>query len=243
MNWLQRLLTSIDPHEPQTGVPVVTQSGAQTQPGQNVALSTDSPAAPGDARSEAETYLQRVQEKINRLADEFSRGAINRTQFIRLYELYQKERQSIEYVLTISPENWRAAKTEGQSIAIRREHYAQPQGFSIYENASGMPLGTLGKFDLDPSLMVPMLSSYREAAREMFGSRIRSTAIENGRWLCFIAGQFTTLIALYNNEPAERQVKILEETHLFFEQANKPRLTQNPIRTEGMVFPHEVYLH
>jgi hypothetical protein len=243
MNWLQRLISTIEPRDHQPAAPMEPQPSPLSDSLPVAAPETASALPEPDARSEAETYLRRVQEKINRLADEFSRGAINRTQFIRLYELYQKERQSIEYVLTISPENWRAAKTEGQSIAIRREHYARPQGFSIYENASGMPLGTLGEFDLDPSLMVPMLSSYREAAREMFGSRIRSTAIENGRWLCFIAGQFTTLIALYNNEPAERQVKILEETHLFFEQANKPRLTQNPIRTEGMVFPHEVHLH
>jgi hypothetical protein len=196
-----------------------------------------------DVRADAEAYLHRVQEKINRLAEEFSQGIVNRAQFIRLYEHYQKERQSIEHVLAVSPDNWRAAASEGQSISIRREHYAQPLGFSIYENASGMPLTTLGKFDLDPALMVPMLSSYREAAREMFGSRIRSTAIENGRWLCFVAGQLTTLIALYNTEPAARQLQILEETHQLFERANKPRLIQVPMNIEGLVFPHEVYLH
>jgi hypothetical protein len=238
MNWLQRFLSSLEGHESASGL-------SSASPSNPARVSSPSTAAPstGDARSEAETYLERVQEKINRLGDEFARGAINRTQFIHLYELYQRERQSIETILAISPEKWQTAKTEGQSITIRRDHNALALGFSIYENASGIPLATLGSFDLDPSLMVPMLSSYREAAQEMFGSRIRSTAIESGRWVCFIAGQYTTLIALYNNEPAGRQVQNLEETHLFFEQANRPRLTRTPIQSEGLVFPHEVYLH
>jgi hypothetical protein len=93
-----------------------------------------------------------------------------------------------------------------------------------------------------PSLMVAMLSSYREAAREMFASRMRSTQIEHGRWVCFVSGQITTLSALYNTEPAARQLQLMEETHLFFERANKPRLQQSPINIDGRIFPHEYYL-
>jgi hypothetical protein len=37
-------------------------------------------------------------------------------------------------------------------------------------------------------------------------------------------------------------LQLLEETHLFFERANRPRLQQSPISLEGMVFPHEYYL-
>jgi hypothetical protein len=60
--------------------------------------------------------------------------------------------------------------------------------------------------------------------------------------VCFVSGQFTTLIALYNTEPAARQLQQMEEPHLFFERANKPRLQQSPINLDGMVFPHEYYL-
>jgi hypothetical protein len=145
-------------------------------------------------------------------------------------------------MMEVSPEEWRQAATEGKSMVIRQEHSARPLGFAIYENESGMPIATLGSFDLDPALMVPMLSSYREATREIFGSRMRSTQIESGRWVCFVSGAFTTLIALYNTEPASRQLQLLEETHLFFERANKPRLQQSPISVEGLVFTHEIYL-
>ncbi len=229
MNWFQRMFSKPDKSAPPP------ETGAPAPP------SVDSSGV-ADSRSEAEHHLRDVQDKTNKLAEDFARGEVNRATFVHLYQHYQQQRQAIERMLEISPELWRQAVSQGQSIAIRREHFAKPLGFSIYENASGMPLTTLGKFDLDPALMVPMLSSYREATREIFGSRMRSTQIESGRWVCFVSGQYTTLIALYNTEPAARQLQLLEETHLFFERANKPRLTQSPISLEGMVFPHEYYL-
>jgi len=235
MNWLQRLFSSTPKHAVPAKKPPAPAAGSVPP-----AQTDSSPVA--DSRDQAESHLREVQAKTNKLAEDFARGEINRATFIHLYEHYQQQRQAIERLMEISPENWREAVSQGKSIAIRREHFAKPLGFSIYENASGMPLATLGTFDLDPALMVPMLSSYREAAREMFGSRMRSTQIENGRWVCFVSGQFTTLIALYNTEPAARQLQLMEETHLFFERANKPRLQQSPININGMVFPHEYYL-
>ncbi|MGD0174524.1 MAG: hypothetical protein ABSC61_08930 [Anaerolineales bacterium] len=235
MNWLQRLFSQPEKQ------PLIKE---KTPPPAAIPISAASPvsSSPADPRGEAESHLREVQVKTNKLAEDFARGEINRDTFVHLYEHYQQQRQAVERLLDISPENWREAVSQGKSIAIRREHFAKALGFSIYESVSGMPLATLGKFDLDPALMVPMLSSYREAAREMFGSRMRSTQIENGRWVCFVSGRFTTLIALYNTEPAARQLQQMEETHLFFERANKPRLQQSPINIDGMVFPHEYYL-
>jgi hypothetical protein len=237
MNWLQRLFAKPEKPPPAKDMP----RAAAPAPGAVPPLGLDSSAVV-DSRIDADKHLREVQDKTNKLGEDFARGEVNRATFIHLYEHYQQQRQAIERMLEISPEKWRQAVSQGMSIAIRREHHAKALGFSIYENASGMPITTLGKFDLDPALMVPMLSSYREATREIFGSRMRSTQIESGRWVCFVSGQLTTLIALYNTEPAVRQLQLLEETHLFFERANKPRLQQSPIAVDGLVFPHEYYL-
>ncbi|MFN2298685.1 MAG: hypothetical protein ACK2UB_07545 [Anaerolineales bacterium] len=237
MNWLKRFFSKPEKPSPaaQTPRPPAVTSAAVPAPG------LDSSAV-SDSRIDADKHLRDVQNKINKLGEDFARGEVNRATFVHLYEHYQQQRSAIERMMEISPEKWRQAVSQGMSIAIRREHHAKALGFSIYENESGMPITTLGKFDLDPALMVPMLSSYREATREIFGSRMRSTQIESGRWVCFVSGQLTTLIALYNTEPATRQLQLLEETHLFFERANKPRLLKSPISVEGLVFPHEYYL-
>jgi hypothetical protein len=105
-----------------------------------------------------------------------------------------------------------------------------------------MPLNTIGQFELDPELVVPMLSSYRAATREIFGAGMRSSQIEGGRWLCFVPGEFTTLMALFSTSPASRQLDSLEELHKLFERANRNLLGVGLVDPNELVFPHAFFL-
>jgi hypothetical protein len=187
----------------------------------------------------ARAYLARVHSKVARLAEDFAAGTINRTQFQEMYAHYRREIRTIERMLEAQSDDWRSAVQEGQTVNIRKRHMARAEGYAIYENESGMPLATLGKFEVDPALVVPMLSSYRSAAAEMFGGNVRSTGIDNGRWLCFIAGQYTTLVTLFTVEPAAKQLEYLETLHRTFELANGGRLAAPPVDPGQLVYPHE----
>lgn len=197
-------------------------------------------AAGQDPVAQAREYLERVQAKINRLAEEFASGTINRAQFQELFDHYQRERRTVETWLLNSSasESWKQAAREGQSVMIRTAHMARVLGYSIYENESGIPVNTIGKFEIDSALAVPMLSSYRSAAKEIFGAALRSTQIEGGRWLVFVPGELTTLMALFSNEPAQNQLAGLEDLHQLFERANRHLLQSSPIDSEALVFPH-----
>ena len=192
----------------------------------------------------ARDYLEKLQAKINKLAEEFASGSVNRVQFQELYAHYQREKQAVEAWMenTASSADWRGAALDGQSIMIRRQHVARVTGYAIYENETGMPLRTIGKFEIDPEMVVPMLSSYRSATKEIFGAGMRSTLIEGGQWLCFVAGDFTTLMALFSNEPAGKQLQTLEEIHRLFERANRYLLRRQPVDAEALVLPHMFYL-
>lgn len=196
------------------------------------------------SRGDAKQYLERVQVKINKLAEEFASGAINRDQFQQLFDHYQGERKSIQNWMSTAAlsDDWKDISNEGKSIVIRTKHTAKVLGYAIYENDSGMPLNTIGDFEIDPALAVPMLSSYRAATKEIFGGEMRSTQIEGGKWLCFVPGRATTMLALFNTEPAGRQLEIMEDLHRLFEQANRRHLVQQPIDTEQLAFPHTSFL-
>ncbi len=193
---------------------------------------------------ESNEYLDKVRAKVSKLAQDFNAGLINRAQFGSLYGYYQNELRTVERAVEIDPtgDRWRRAVTEGASVVIRQHHLARAIGYAIYENLSGMPVGTLGTFDVDPALLVPMLSSYRAAAKEMFGAALRSTEIEGGRWLCFVPGEFTTMLAIFTNEPASNQLRFLDDLHRVFEQANRRHLTHLPVDSTQLLFPHEYYL-
>lgn len=196
------------------------------------------------SRVEAEAYLSRVQDKINKLAEEFASGAINRDQFQQLFDHYQRERQAINnwiHTAAVS-DDWKDLASEGKSIVIRTQHTAKVLGYAIYENESGIPLSTIGEFEIDPALAVPMLSSYRAATKEIFGGEMRSTQIVGGKWLCFVPGRVTTMLALFNTEPATRQLEIVEDLHRLFERANRRHLARSPIEPEELAFPHASFL-
>jgi hypothetical protein len=201
-------------------------------------------ALPADAQREALIFKERIETKLHKLAADFNAGTINRAQFRDLYAHYQRQLQSIEQVIEAAQvsDDWKGSVAEGQSIFIRRQHIARARGYAIFENDSGMPISTLGRFELDPALLVPMLASYRSAAKEAFGAGTRSTEMEDGRWMCFVPGEYTTLLAVFSGEPARKQLQFLGQLHEHFEQANRRHLAQSPVDGAELLFPHEYYL-
>lgn len=189
-----------------------------------------------------EAYITKVQQKMDKLVNDFASGSINRTQFQELYSHYQREIQQIESILTTDPEKWETASSEGKSLVIRRQHMARAQAYAIYANDSGLPLATLGNFKLDPALIIPMLSAYRSATQEIFGAGMRFTQVESGQWLCFVPGEYTTMLAVFTNEPASKQLEYLEQLHHHFEDANQPHLINVPIDVNMLIYPHEYFL-
>jgi hypothetical protein len=204
----------------------------------------DAPDASLEPEENAQVYIERVRKKMSKLAEEFAAGMINREQFQELFDHYQKEMRTIETWLDTWPgsDAWQKARTEGKSVAIRRRHRARVIGYAIYKNDSGMPIATIGEFELDAALIVPMLSSYRSATREIFGAGMRSTQIENGNWLCFVPGELTTLMTLYTTEPSANQLSKIDELHRLFERANRNFLNEDVVDASSLALPHKSLL-
>ncbi len=169
-------------------------------------------------------FINETYQKMSLIAQEFAEGEINRTQFHQLYERYQRQIMTVaEMIAESDPTGWRealAAADAETTIHLKRRLAAKPIGMSVYGNHSGMPIETVGHFTIDPELIVPMLSSYREAAAEIFQAGVRSTEMENGNWLCFMAGAYTTVIVLFSVEPATNQIAMMDRMHRDFEVAN-----------------------
>jgi hypothetical protein len=196
------------------------------------------------ALTQARDRLNKVQEKINKIAEEFSEGLVNRAQFQELFDHYQRERRTILAWIETTSEvpNWRELAAEGRSMIIRRQHKARVLGYAICEQQSGLPLRSFGEFEVDPELVVPMLSAYRSATQEIFGGGMRSTEIEGGRWLCFVTGEFALLMVLFSNEPARKDLEGLDELLLTFERMNRYILRRQPINPDELFLPYRFYI-
>lgn len=252
LDWLKRVLGGSTanqekkPLAPPTKPPV--REPVQAKKATELVAERPSPPPPPQTeqsgQAAAQQFLDKLQEKIGRLADDFAQGTINQQQFQKLYAHYQREMRAVETLIATDQKQseWGDAFAEGESVLIRQQHAAKAKGYAIYENSSGMPLSTLGKFEVDPALFVPMLSSFRSATAEIFGGNMQATAIEGGRWLCFVPGQLTTMMAIFSAEPASRQLDFLEQLHSLFEKANRALLANPPVEPSELVFPHEHFL-
>jgi hypothetical protein len=180
---------------------------------------------------EGQEYLSKTYAKMTQCVEDFASGKINRAQFQELYAHYEREIAMVSQLLAESddPDLWREAVTEGESVFIRKRHQARSIGFAIYDNDSGMPV--------ESELLIPMLSSYRSATTEIFRAGMRSTEMENGQWLCFVPGRYTTLLTLFTQEPAEQQLEVLSRMHDHFEIANREALETGTAQSGELALP------
>ena len=184
-------------------------------------------------------FITEVYQKMSRIAEEFASGEINRSQFHRLYNRYQRQIMTVSQMIAESdPSGWKDAISSDEStLHIRKKFESRAVGISIYNNNSGMPLETIGEFSIDPELIVPMLSSYRAATAEIFQAGVRSTEMENGSWLCFMSGAYTTLIVLFSVEPSNNRITMLDRMHRDFEVANAEFLEQGFANSDELAYP------
>src|SRR5258706_3415925 len=175
--------------------------------------------------------IDALQSKMRQLVEDFASGQINRTQFHGLYDRYQRQMTQIMRFNSVTSEG------SEDTLHIKKRLTAKVLGFSIYNNQSGLPIETIGEFVVDTALLVPMLSSYRAATREIFKAGMRSTVMENDQWLCFVPGHMTTLIALFSVEPAPIQLRTVERMHFDFEEANHAALESGEVDPSLLAYP------
>ena len=60
--------------------------------------------------------------------------------------------------------------------------------------------------------------------------------------LCYVPGQYSTLIVLYSSDPAEVEVRSLRQTHLHFETLNAELLKQRPTPTNELLLNYDLVL-
>lgn len=200
--------------------------------------------SPRQSHQQGQEFIDQVHRKMSKLVQEFAHGEINRTQFHQLYDRYQRQIMTVAQMLAESdPASWRDAIRENEdTLNIKQRLTAKAVGLSVVDNQTGAPIKTLGNFAIEDDLIAPMLSSYRSAAAEIFRAGMRSAELEDGQWLCFVPGSYTTLIALFSLEPSDSQLQMVERMHHDFEQANRAALETGPIDPQTLAYPFYTFV-
>ena len=197
-----------------------------------------------DGVRQGEEFIALVHQKMSRLVQEFANGEINRTQFHRLYDRYQRQIAAVTQLLTESdPALWRAAVADGEDTQhLKKRLSAKPVGMAVYLGEDDRPLHTFGTFDIAPSRVRPMLEGYRRAVGDVFRAGTRRTELDDGRWLCIVPGARTTLVALFSLEPTDNQLATLDRLHQDFEEANRYVLEQPVPNPDALAYPYFTFV-
>lgn len=196
----------------------------------NVIRKLDEGSQGGD-KSKAE----QINQKIIQAVDEFAEGAMNQQQFLDIYRHYRNEKYALKARVNVGD-------TSGHTMMIRNRHKTNTLAYAIYNSDSGIPLGTRGDFPIDPALLIPMLASYHNVAKEIFGQGIRKAEVVGGKWMSFIVGKITTMITIVENEPSESYMTTMTKQHALFEQRNAEVLAKDPIVAAEIEFPKPLFL-
>ena len=86
--------------------------------------------------------LEKLQDKIGGLADDFANGNINRQQFQKLYAHYQREVRAIETLIETDQGHNELGDAfhEGESVLIRQQHAAKRKGMPSMKMTLVCPL-------------------------------------------------------------------------------------------------------
>lgn len=195
--------------------------------------------SPRQSEQQGQEFIAQVHRKMSKLVQEFAQGEINRTQFHQLYDRYQRQIMTVAQMIAESdPASWRdAIRDTEDTLNIKQRLTAKAVGLCVVDNRSGATIETFGDFAIADEQIAPMLSSYRSAAAEIFRAGMRSAELENGQWLCFVPGSFTTLVALFSLEPSDSQLQMVERLHHDFEQANRAALETGPVDPQTLAYP------
>ncbi len=189
-----------------------------------------------------EQSLREVEAKLDRTVQDLADGLINRAQFDNLYRHYQNQRRMLQGLLAEGSDQVPASVTAGESMIIRQHYAAKVLAYAVYDNVSSVPLYTVGQFPVDSDLVVGFLSGFRSAAAEILGAGAAKAEAEDGKVLCYVPGQFCTLIVLYSSNPAEVAVRGLRQIHRHFETLNAPLLEKRPISPDMLLFNYDMVL-
>jgi hypothetical protein len=195
-----------------------------------------------DLKAKAEAFRIEVKGKIDKLLQDFTEGKVSREQFHLLYERYNNHLAiADEAAVGLNPDQLDVVQGGLPTYAIKSASKGRALGLGIYHHRSGLLIETLGNFEVSADVMTPVLNEFslKLEKRELIDNHLKKYG---HFWLLFAAGQYTTVITLFKNEPAPVQVQQIERMHHDFETANRVLLNVENVDTSKLAYPFIVFV-
>ncbi|MCB9451200.1 MAG: hypothetical protein H6672_07155 [Anaerolineaceae bacterium] len=210
-------------------VPRVTPEAKPVSPPETAsAPSSDSP----------QVALERIRQKMEQVATEFSKGKLNRAQFNAIYARYSEQRTIIQRLIERNPQNeaWKQAAAPGHTSFLRDHFEARLQFYLVFQHQVPTPLALGGKHQPDMAKIGSVLHQlWNSKKRPAVGAARKDMG--NGQWMVLALGEHAVTLVMYMLEPSLGQIQLVRDLHADFERANQTALTRGTRSLDRFVFP------
>lgn len=192
-------------------------------------------------QEQAMSALERLRQKMARVAEEYAQGKLNRAQFHAIYQRYQEQRDITEAMLQRDPKTgaWHNVVQPGLTGFLRKHFEAQVISYSIYHIVRQQLIVRTGRFQLPETQVTPILGRLQKLiASAQQPPRIARRKLKDDRFVVLAPGMLTVSIVVFSIEPAVAQLEMIQDMHRDFERANQQLLQQERFNPREMVFPH-----
>lgn len=181
--------------------------------------------------------LTALDEKLDRLEDDFEHGRINATQYRAIRRHYQEQREVALRLKQSHPrsDRWRVVLEEGRTTFLMQLNEAICTCVSLFDLNSRERIFLQGEMPPAAEEAMGLLRTFGPSRKDAGPGRMLATHLDDGSCLLLIPGRFTAVLAVFSQDPPGWQVRALREVLLNFEAANRAGLRKS--QHDKLVFP------
>ena len=192
----------------------------------------------------AEAFKQEVEEKIETLLDEFAGGDISREHFDIVYARYSRQLAIAEEALDNGKlDNLQQIMNEIPTMALHAAVRGKALGMEIIHHADMSVLRSFGSYEIDDAYIDVIIDDLKIRIDDDIHEFTDVNKLFGNTWMIICTLERSTLVTMFRNEPAAKQVQELERRHRDFESANRNILTQTRPDPDTLVYPVELFVH
>lgn len=181
--------------------------------------------------------LTNIDEKLERLEDDFENGRINGSQYRAIRRHYQEQREVAMRLKEAHPssDRWRVVLEEGRTTFLMQLNEALCTCVALYDLKNREQIFIQGEMPDAAEEAMGLLRTFGPARKESGPGRMLATHLDDGSGLLLIPGLYTAILAVFSQDPPGWQVRALKEVLLNFEAANRAALRKSD--HDKLVFP------
>lgn len=181
--------------------------------------------------------LSNIDEKIERLEDDFETGRINGSQYRAIRRHYQEQREVAMRLKEAHPssDRWKVVLEEGRTTFLMQLNEALCTCVAIYDRKDRDQIFIQGEMPDAAEEAMGLLRTFGPPREESGPGRMLATHLDDGSGLLLIPGSYTAVLAVFSQDPPGWQVRALKEVLLNFEAANRAALRKSEYKK--LVFP------